>query len=154
MNLRHDIINCHIVRAISPRDYEFLQLRRTKGTFMGETWGTVRGGIEPGETAWQAALRELREETSLVPLEIYQLDTLDMFYLAAEDSIRLTPGFCAIVPPDAPITLNEEHDQHRWLSRDAIVQLTLFPGERQQLEELIREILDDGPAKPHLRIQW
>ncbi len=29
----------------------------------------------------------------------------------------------------------------------------LWPGERNQLAELCREILDDGPAKRYLRIQ-
>ena len=43
---------------------EVLLLRRTR-SLAGE-WCQIAGAIEPGETAWQAALRETREETGLV----------------------------------------------------------------------------------------
>ncbi|WP_312882971.1 NUDIX domain-containing protein [Rhizobium etli] len=37
-------------------------MRRTGSTLSGE-WCQIAGGIEHGETAWQAALREAKEET-------------------------------------------------------------------------------------------
>ena len=153
MNLRYDMVNCYVVRpGEAGGAHELLQLRRAPGEVLAGAWTPVRGGIEKGETAWQAALRELREETGLAPLEFYQLDTIDLFYLVAGDSLWHVPGFCAVVGRDAAVVLNEEHDAHRWTPRAHIDSDFLWPGERAQLAELCREILDDGPAKPHLRV--
>ena len=152
MNVRYDKIQCHVVRRAYSGGHEFLQLRRAAGDFMGGTWQNIYGGIREGETAWQAAIRELREETGLKPLEFYQLDTVNTFYLAADDSVWHCPGFCAVVASEAAITLNEEHDAFRWLTREQYLTHLLWPGERLACAELYREILDNGPAKPFLRI--
>ena len=78
MEARYDRIQCYVIR-LGGEGHEFLQLRRTAGDFMGGTWQSIYGGILAGETAWQAAARELKEETGLVPLEFYQLDTVNTF---------------------------------------------------------------------------
>ena len=154
MKLRYDMVNCHVVRpGERSGTYEFLQLRRAPTESLGGAWAVVRGGIEEGETAWHAALRELFEETGLKPLEFYQLDTIDLFYLVAGDTLWHAPGFCAIVGRDAEIVLNDEHDAIRWVPRERVDADFLWPGERNQLAELCREILDEGPAKPFLRIK-
>jgi dihydroneopterin triphosphate diphosphatase len=120
---------------------------------MGGAWSVVRGTSDAGETAWAAALRELREETGLTPREFYQLDTVDVFYLVKGDTTWHCPGFCALVDRDAAVTLNDEHDAYRWVERPRIIDEVLWPGERAQLAELFRAILDDGPAKRYLRIE-
>jgi hypothetical protein len=56
------------------------------------------------------------------------------------------------VSRDAPVVLNEEHDAVRWVPRSRIDTDFLWPGERSQLREVCREIMDDGPAKGYLRI--
>lgn len=151
MNVRYDMVNCFVTGQGSGQQ-EFLQLRRAPGNSLAGAWSIVRGKIKPGETAWQAALRELREETGLLPLEFFQLDTLDTFYLAADDTVWNCPGFCAIVPTDAAIILNHEHDAYRWVARSNIDRDFLWPGERLQLAELCREVLDAGPAREFLRV--
>lgn len=119
---------------------------------MAGTWQLVSGQIAEGETAPQAVLRELREETGLTPIEFYQLDIVNTFYLAKGDSIWFVPMFCAIVPDDAEVRLNEEHTQFRWLPREAFPDALMWPGELAAFAELEKQILDNGPAKPHLRI--
>lgn len=154
MNVRYDMVACYVVRpSADGAGHEFLLLRRAPGEFMAGAWAVVRGTREPGETAWAAALRELREETGLSPREFYQLDTVDVFYLAAGDTIWHCPGFCALVDRDAAVTLNEEHDASRWTPRERVTAEVLWPGERNQLAELCPTILDDGPAKPYLRVK-
>lgn len=145
--------SCFVVRPAG-RSHQFLQLRRATGQYMGATWQLVSGRIERGETAWQAALRELREETGLIPREFYQLDTVSTFYLAEQDCIVHSPMFCAIVAADAKVRLDAEHSGFRWVSRRQIRSLIMWPGERAAVDELCRQILDDGPAKMHLRIEF
>jgi hypothetical protein len=62
------------------------------------------------------------------------------------------PGFVAVVPRGAAVTLNEEHDAVRWVDRAGVDAHFLWPGERAQLSEACREILDSGPAKSYLRL--
>jgi dATP pyrophosphohydrolase len=145
-------VSCFVVRPSANGSHEFLQVLRARGKYMGETWQLVTGGIDDGETAWQAALRELDEETGLAPVEFYQVDVINTFYLAATDSISMSPMFCAIVAPDAQVILNHEHTDFRWVSRDRMESAVMWPGERAALRELCCEILDNGPAKAYLKI--
>lgn len=151
MNVRFDMIACYVVRR-TRNTAEFLQLRRAPGKHLGGAWSTVRGKIEQQETAWQAALRELREETGITPLDFFQLDTVDIFYLWQDDTLWHCPGFCALVGADTAVQLNDEHDAWRWTPRQSAADEFLWPGERAQIKELCREILDDGPARTYLRI--
>jgi dATP pyrophosphohydrolase len=154
MQVRFDMVACFVVRpGERTGTHELLQLRRAAADFMGGAWSTVRGRIEQGETAWAAALRELREEAGLNPREFYQLDTVDIFYLHRDDTLWHCPGFCAVVDRQAPVVLNAEHDAFRWVDRSNIDAEFLWPGERSQLDELCREILDNGKAKPYLHMK-
>jgi len=55
------------VLVLDDHDHVLL-LRANVGA--GEVWITPRGALEPGETAEQAALRELREETGIESAEL------------------------------------------------------------------------------------
>ena len=153
MKVRFDMVSCFVARpGETAGSFEFLQLRRAANDFMGGAWSTVRGTVEEGETGWQAALRELREEAGITPVEFYQVDTVDIFYLHGDDTIWHCPGFCAVVDRDVIVTLNEEHDAYRWTDRSRIDRDFIWPGERAQLAEACREILDNGPARTYLRV--
>lgn len=154
---RLEMIACHVFRLADNGSHEMLQLRRVPEDYLGGTWQIVRGGIEPGETAVQAALRELREEAGLVPQELYRLGLVETFHIPSRDAARDTiwhcATFCAIVAPDAQVKLDHEHDAHRWIPRDQALGHTMWASERAVLRELFHDILDDGPAKPYLRLE-
>jgi dATP pyrophosphohydrolase len=153
VNARYDMISVFVVRPdASGAAHEFLQLRRSKDDFMGATWQTVRGTAEAGELAWQAALRELKEETGLVPDEFYKLSTLESFYVVKDETVWHCPGFVAMVSREAKVVLNDEHDAARWIARCEIDAAFMWPTERALLQEICREILDAGPSKPYVRI--
>jgi dATP pyrophosphohydrolase len=137
----------------SASSHEFLQLLRSPGEYMGGTWQTIRGGIEPGETAVAAALRELREEAGLTPAEFYRLPSLESFYTVADDTAWHAAAFFALVGRDASIALDHEHTEHRWVPIDRVSETFMWPGERALIEEIRDEILAGGLAKPHLLIK-
>jgi dihydroneopterin triphosphate diphosphatase len=153
MNVRHDMICCFVVRPESGgKGVEHLQLLRAPNDFMGGTWQPISGQIEEGETASAAALRELREETGVMPDEFYKLNRVDTFLIAETDTLWHRVLFCAIVNRDAKISLNDEHHDFRWVSDAQAEQLFMWPGDRESIREIRAEILHESLSKPYLRI--
>lgn len=146
-----EIVDAYVFRR-TPAGPEFLVLRRTTGTRLGGTWQAVHGKIEPGETAWQAALREIREETQLVPARLYQLEAVNTFYVAAEDAIHHCPGFAAEAAADAEVRLNHEHEAYEWLPADEAIRRYTWPGQRRAVREILAEIIAPGPSIAFLEI--
>ena len=52
-------------------ELQFLILKRSKTKIYEHLWQGVAGKIEKGETAWQAAIRELEEETGFIPHKMF-----------------------------------------------------------------------------------
>src|SRR5688500_9597163 len=121
MNVRHDMVTVFVVRpAATGASHQFLQVRRAPGDYMGDTWQIVRGGVETGESAVHAALRELREETGVSPREFYRLGCVESFYTSVDDTLWHAVPFCAIVGRDDTVRLNDEHVDFRWIGRGRI----------------------------------
>lgn len=143
-----------VVLILRPRaeSHELLLARRAADKYMGGTWQPISGGLEPGETAWQAALREMQEETGLVPREFYRLSTLTRFYRPDNDSLNTAPMFCALVAGDAEVRLNPEHSDFAWVAVEQAQTHLMWPSDQQALAETRTVILADGAAKECLRI--
>src|SRR6476646_5848560 len=74
-----------------------LTLRRAQGQTLAGTWQAVRGLIEAGETAWQAGVRGLWEETGRRPLRLRIVEPLATFYVPWLDRVLSAPAFAAQV---------------------------------------------------------
>ncbi|HEV7308339.1 NUDIX hydrolase [Ensifer sp.] len=122
---------------------EVLLLRRT-GTLAG-TWCQVAGAIEANETAWQAGLREVEEETGLALDRFYSADICEQFYEADRNAISLLPVFVGFAPEDAAVRLNDEHSDFRWVSFDAAIRMVPFAGQRKVLKHIREEFVDNEP---------
>ena len=150
MKVRHDMVTVFVVRPREPAaTHELLQLRRAAADYMGGTWQMVRGVAEGPESAPQAAVRELREETGLTPLELYGLSSLDCFYTAKFDTIWHCAVFAALVDRGTEVRLNDEHDAYRWVPMRDVPPLLMWQRERELVAEIEREIL--APRHPLLR---
>jgi len=145
-----NIVDLYVYR-IREGSPEFLLLRRARGELAG-TWQAVHGKIEAGEAAWQAALRELREETGLTPLRFFQIDAVNTFYVARHDVVHLCPSFAAQVPSNAAVILNDEHEAYEWLSPAAAVGRLPWPGQRRAVQEIVSEIIGGAGPTGHLEI--
>ena len=89
-------------------------MRRAK-TLKG-TWCQVAGSIEKGETAWQAAAREVREETGITLQTIWSGDICEQFYEPEKERIALMPVFVGYVEDWVKVRLNDEHDAFKWVT--------------------------------------
>jgi dihydroneopterin triphosphate diphosphatase len=154
MLLRTDMVKCFVARPDNTGGgHEFLQLHRRPGDLFGNTWQPISGGIEPGESPAAAALRELREEAGLKPLEFYQLNGLCSFYIAGQDTMWHCVQYCAIIAGSSAVTLNDEHDAWRWIGRGEAMTHFMWPGDKAAIQEICQEILDGGLAKEFMRVK-
>ena len=126
-----------------------LLLRRTG--YLAGLWCQVAGGIEQGEKAWQTALRETREETGLEIKQLWSADICEPYYKADKDYITLVPVFVGMVPQEAQVILNDEHDAFRWVSFEEANAILSFPSQRRVLDVVRDEFFDRIP-NPHLKI--
>ncbi len=129
---------------------EVLLLHRAEAHLQG-LWSYVAGHIEPGEKAWQCALRELREETGLTPHALYASDRCETYYDPHDEVIAVVPAFVAFVDADASVQLNAESDAWRWLPFAQAMPLLAFGGQRELFAHVQREFVERPPA-PVLRL--
>ena len=114
-------------------------LSRIRSPESGGYWHTIAGEVEDGEEPDGAAIRELREETGL---EVASLERLGEFAYVREDwesepGLRVhVAAFLVDVEPGWEPTLNEEHDDYRWLPRDEAATLLFWPEPAQLLRAL------------------
>jgi dATP pyrophosphohydrolase len=127
------------------RGDELLLLHRSPSG--GGYWHLVAGGVEPGETAEQAARRELHEETGL-DAAVRPLDWVFDYALAEEPERipRFPPGtesirvevFVAAAPAGWEPELNAEHDDHRWCGLAEARALLRWEEPRELAARLLR----------------
>ncbi len=93
----------------------FLILRRNPRRYIG--WGLVKGGIDEGETAEQACLRETAEEVGLTlcNTDLHKLGHKCAYYDNPNQRIVLVEWFVSILKQQPPLTLErDEWTEARW----------------------------------------
>jgi dihydroneopterin triphosphate diphosphatase len=124
----------HEALVVLRRGDEFLVLHRAPR--FGAYWHLVSGGVEEGETASEAAARELFEE---VGLEATVVDLGRRFTYGHEEwepvEVRFEEVAVDCFLADAPAgwepQLNEEHDDSRWCSVPEAEALLYWPEPRE-----------------------
>jgi dihydroneopterin triphosphate diphosphatase len=143
LKIRSSSVSVIAIRTIAGTPH-YLIMRRATDYLRGQ-WCQVAGAVEPDETAWQAALRELREETGLEPLSLYSADRFEQFYRPDWDALVFVPLFVAFLSPDAEVLLNREHSEYRWCSRDEALSLLPFFNQRANISHVHAEFVDRPP---------
>ena len=95
-------------------------------------WQCVTGKIEKEEAPNDAALRELKEETGLVPSSMWTVDQVNHFFEAEHNRMNLIPVF-GVEVESSIINLSPEHTKYKWCSIDEGVDLLLWNQQKQGL---------------------
>jgi 8-oxo-dGTP pyrophosphatase MutT (NUDIX family) len=137
------------VRAVVVNDHGEFLLVRPHGYSEGE-WTLAGGGVEDGETTYQAMRREIAEELGVtLEEELEQLPVGNRFIYSAEHKAKKALDhdgqeaamFVVRLRDDAPLALQaEEIAEARWFTADEA--LTAFPvvKQRQVFEACLKAI--------------
>jgi len=106
----------------------------------------VTGSIEPGETAIEAIVREIAEETGIEVAELFTCGLTETFYFAADNVMELMPIFVAFVPQAIPVTLDHGSDAYEWCTRGAATALFSFAGQRRAIGDIWNDFVDRKPG--------
>ncbi|MCH7763257.1 MAG: NUDIX domain-containing protein [Candidatus Marinimicrobia bacterium] len=141
------VIDAYVFRR-TENGLRFLILKRASTKLYEHLWQGVAGKIEAGETAWQAAIRELDEETGLSPKHIFIADHVSRFYEAYGDRINLVPVFGIEVDSDV-IILSEEHSEYKWVTLEEAQKHLVWRGQKEGIQVVNEMILNNDD-----RMRW
>lgn len=153
--LRTDLVDVYVIRQSASEwihrvdpSIELLQLHRGRDPLKA-TWQPVMGHIEKGETAVDAALRELSEELGLTTKTpgfkgLWQLEQVHPFFMADMDAVLMSPRFVAEVGHDWSPRLNKEHDGFRWVPAHQAMRYFMWPGQLEAVREIVDIVFRPG----------
>ena len=146
-NIVSRVIDAYVFRKTND-GLLFLILKRAKTKRYEHLWQGVAGKIEAGESAPEAAKRELLEETGLKPKHMFVADHVSRFYEAHGDRINLVPVFGIEVDSDQ-ITLSDEHCEYKWVTIEEALDHLVWRGQKQGIQ-----VVNEMVLKNDDRLRW
>ncbi len=141
-------IVCNVVEvcifSFDNKEPLYLMLRRSKNDDLyADMWQIVTGSMEGVETAVQAALREVKEETGYVPQKLWIVPHVNTFYSMRHHVLNHTVVFAVQVPPKTNPILSDEHYQFGWHPFEKAKKMLVWPGQVRALE-VVHEYIVQG----------
>lgn len=141
MNIVTNLIEAHIFREQNEK-LEFLLLKRSPEQYYPNLWQMVSGKIKENETAYETALREVKEETNLTPENFWVAPTVNSFYSPDKDYICLLPVFAVKVKYDCGVELSKEHTEYKWVSAEEAKNLLAWDGQQKSVDVIVDYVLN------------
>jgi len=133
MEIKSKLIEAHIFRE-KKNGIEFLLLKRAENQIYPGLWQMVSGKINENEQAFKTALREIKEETGLIPEKFWVAPNVNSFYSHEGDYISMLPVFAAKVSENASVTISNEHSDYLWAGPEEAKKLLAWPGQRKSVD--------------------
>jgi len=141
------VVDCYVFRQTDD-DLSFLLLKRNKDKLYEHLWQGVAGKIEGGETAFKAAIRELKEETSLEPVRMFVADYVSRFYESHQDRINLVPVF-GIEVDSSEVKLSKEHVDYKWVDIYEALDTLVWRGQKESIQTVYDMVVNNDD-----RMKW
>lgn len=126
----------------------FLLLKRSSDKIYGGQWRMIGGKVKTCEKAYEAAQRELREETGLTPELMWTVPSVNHFYDPKSDCILLIPAFAAEITSEKEIVLDDEHISFKWVPYHQIDDYGLWPEQKNMISLIYRQISSEATLAP------
>jgi dATP pyrophosphohydrolase len=136
MEVMSQMIEAHMFRETND-DMEFLLLKRSDKVIYPGLWQMVNGKIKENEKAYETALREIKEETGLVPEKLWVVPKVDSFYSHENDNIMLLPVFAAKFKASSKVVISEEHTEFKWVNPIDAKKMLAWEGQRQAVDLIV-----------------
>ena len=141
------VVDCYVFRQTDD-DLSFLLLKRNKDKLYEHLWQGVAGKIEGDETAFEAAIRELKEETSLEPVRMFVADHVSRFYESHQDRINLVPVF-GIEVDSSEVKLSKEHVDYKWVDIYEALDTLVWRGQKESIQTVYDMVMNNDD-----RMRW
>jgi 8-oxo-dGTP pyrophosphatase MutT (NUDIX family) len=129
-----------VVRRFHGRPW--LACIRVKG---GEVLALPKGHIDPGESAAEAATREVREETGLDATLVEKLEDLRYWYRRSDARVFKVVSFYLFRYRSGTVRDHDhEVDSAEWVPLADAPLLLAYPGERSVAEAALRRLEESG----------
>ena len=132
-----NLVEAHIFRR-TKNGIEFLLLKRSETEIYPGLWQMVSGKIRRDEKAYQTALREIKEETGLIPKKFWVAPNVNSFYYPEKDYISLLPVFAVLVDSKAKVKISNEHSEYKWVKPSKAKKMLAWEGQRKSVD-IIKE---------------
>jgi len=111
---------------------EFLLLNYPQGH-----WDFIKGKVEPGETPYETASRETKEETGISDIEFIDgfEESVEYNFKFKNEDIHKTVVFFLAKTNEKKITLSHEHSDFVWLEYDDALKKTTFRNAKNVLSK-------------------
>jgi dATP pyrophosphohydrolase len=146
-----DSVDIYAFRRVNGRP-QYLALLRRPEVALGNTWHAIHAKVGDGETAYAAALREVRHAIGVVPKQFYSADLVSQFYDHYSDSIALTPVFAALIEGPAPAMLGADFIDYAWCDLDEAVARLFSSAQRWAVRHIADVIASGGPEAEYYRL--
>jgi 8-oxo-dGTP pyrophosphatase MutT (NUDIX family) len=103
-------------------------------------WGLPKGGVEPGESREEAALREVREETGIEAEVDAELGSIDYWFYSRESHTRIhkTVHYFLMRASGGDVSDHDhEVSEARWLAVSKALDLMSYPNEREIVRKAV-----------------
>ena len=140
--VRVRIVETYVYRYVE-NSLQYLLLKRSLKSNYGGLWQGVAGKIRSDETAWQTALREIKEEIGMIPIRLFVAEHVSQFYEAYGDHLNHVPVFGAEVKSDG-IQLSAEHADYVWLDFEDACNKLVWKDQQEGLKSVHDMLINNG----------
>lgn len=133
MKIISKMVEIHIFRE-KGYQLQFLLLKRAAKEIYPGLWQMVSGKIRKKEKAYLAAIREMKEETSLTPVKLWIAPNVNSFYDSLNDTVTIIPVFAALVASKVDVKISHEHNEFRWFLLSEAKKRLAWEGQRKSVD--------------------
>lgn len=130
-------IDCYVFRRVE-NTIKFLLLYRNENELYPSTWQSIQGKIKHNEKAFEAAKRELFEETGIESKNFWNLDFQNSYYFPKTNEMYLFPVFVAEVEHEN-VQISKEHSAFKWFSYEEAIENLIWRCQKKSIEIIYEE---------------